>query len=72
MTAPLEQADLADRAPRLVESAKRAGADAQSEITIAGHLREMFLRIRPANNLAYRFATNAPTVAVEGMTVAGR
>jgi PmbA protein len=56
----------------LVESAKRAGADAQSEITIAGHLREMFLRIRPANNLAYRFATNAPTVAVEGMTVAGR
>ena len=47
-------------------------AEALSEITIAGNLREMFARIRPANDLTYRFTTNAPTVAVEGMTVAGR
>jgi hypothetical protein len=26
----------------------------------------------PANDLEYRFATNAPTVAIEGLTVAGR
>ena len=47
-------------------------AEPLSEITIAGDLREMFRRLMPANDLKYRFATNAPTVAVEGMTVAGR
>lgn len=47
-------------------------AEPLSEITIAGHLREMFKRLRPADDLRYRFATNAPTVAIEGMTVAGR
>ncbi len=47
-------------------------AESLSEITIAGNLRDMFARLRPANNLTYRFTTNAPTVAIEGMTVAGR
>jgi PmbA protein len=42
-----------------------------SEITIAGNLIEMFKVLRPANDLVYRYATNAPTVAIEGMTVAG-
>ena len=47
-------------------------AEPLSEITIAGDLRDMFRRLRPASDLKYRFATNAPTIVVEGMTVAGR
>jgi PmbA protein len=42
-----------------------------SEITIAGNLIDMFRALRVANDLTYRFATNAPTVAIEDMTVAG-
>ena len=47
-------------------------AEAVSEITIAGNLGDMFRRLVPASDLVYRFAINAPTVAVEGMTIAGR
>ena len=47
-------------------------AEPLSEITIAGDLRDMFARLRPASDLTYRNTTNAPTVAVEGMTVASR
>ncbi len=43
-----------------------------SEITIAGNLKEMFLHLTPADDLAFRYRTNAPTLRVEGMTVAGR
>ncbi|MDQ4061777.1 MAG: TldD/PmbA family protein [Pseudomonadota bacterium] len=43
-----------------------------SEITIAGTLPEMFRAMVPADDLVYRRAVNAPTVAVEGMTIAGR
>jgi PmbA protein len=43
-----------------------------SEVTIAGNLREMFRTLSPANDLEFRFGTNAPTVRVEGLTVAGR
>jgi PmbA protein len=42
-----------------------------SEVTIAGHLAEMFASLAPANDLVFRYGTNAPTVRVEGMTVAG-
>lgn len=42
-----------------------------SEITVAGNLKEMFLHMTPANDLVFRYATNAPTIRVEGMTVAG-
>ncbi len=42
-----------------------------SEITIAGNLKDMFLGITPANDLTFRYSTNAPTVRVENMTVAG-
>jgi PmbA protein len=42
-----------------------------SEMTIAGNLTEMFLNMMPANDLVFRFGTDAPTVRVEGMTVAG-
>jgi len=44
---------------------------AVSEVTIAGHLAEMFATLTPANDLTFRYGTNAPTLRVEGMTVAG-
>ena len=43
-----------------------------SEITIAGNLPEMFSRMVAANDLEYKFATNAPTIVIEGLTIAGR
>jgi PmbA protein len=42
-----------------------------SEITVAGNLKEMFLNMTPADDLVFRYATNAPPISVEGMTVAG-
>lgn len=42
-----------------------------SEVTIAGHLNEIFATLMPASDLEFRYATNAPTVRVEGLTVAG-
>jgi PmbA protein len=43
-----------------------------SEVTIAGHLGDMFRTLTPANDLEFRYGTNAPTVRVEGLTIAGR
>ncbi|VXC88894.1 TldD/PmbA family protein [Sphingomonas sp. AX6] len=40
-------------------------------ITLAGNLKAMFLEMTPANDLAFRYATNVPTIRVDGMTVAG-
>ncbi len=42
-----------------------------SEITIAGNLRDMFKKLTPANDLEFRYATNAPTLRIDSMTVAG-
>ncbi len=42
-----------------------------SEVTIAGHLTEIFKSLSPGNDLVFRYGTNAPTVRVEGLTVAG-
>ena len=42
-----------------------------SEVTIAGHLLDMFRTLQPANDLEFRYGTNAPTVRVEGLTIAG-
>jgi len=42
-----------------------------NEITIAGNLKDMFRNLKPANDLEFRYGTNAPTIRVEGMTVAG-
>ncbi len=44
---------------------------AVSEVTIAGHLTEIFASLQPANDLTFRYGTNAPTLRVEGLTVAG-
>jgi PmbA protein len=42
-----------------------------SEVTIAGHLNEIFLNLTPANDLEFRFGANAPTTRIEGLTLAG-
>lgn len=51
----------------------RNGAIAEpvAEITIAGNLLDMFAHLTPANDLQFRRGTDAPTVRVEGMTMAG-
>ena len=46
-------------------------AEPVAEITIAGNLLEMFAHLTPANDLRFRRGTDAPTVRVEGMTMAG-
>jgi PmbA protein len=47
-------------------------AEAVSEVTIAGHLLAMFKALVPADDLVFRQSTNAPTVRIDGMTVAGQ
>jgi PmbA protein len=42
-----------------------------SEVTVAGNLREMFLHLTPADDLTFRYGTDAPTLRIDGMTVAG-
>lgn len=42
-----------------------------SEMTIAGNLKTMFRALTPANDLEFRYGTNAPTLRIDGMTVAG-
>ncbi|MGE0237120.1 MAG: TldD/PmbA family protein [Parvibaculaceae bacterium] len=43
-----------------------------SEVTLAGKLADMFLKLAPANDLTFRTAVNAPSCLVEGMTLGGR
>jgi PmbA protein len=43
-----------------------------SEVTIAGHLGDIFRNLTPANDLVFRYGVNAPTVHLEGLTVAGQ
>lgn len=42
-----------------------------SEVTVAGNLLDMYLNLTPANDLEFRYGTDAPTLRVDGMTVAG-
>jgi len=42
-----------------------------AEVTIAGNLLDMFKALTPANDLRFRHASNAPSLRVEGMTIAG-
>ena len=50
---------------------KGALAEPVAEITIAGNLNDMFLAMQPANDLVFRRGTDAPTVRIDGMIVAG-
>jgi PmbA protein len=51
----------------------RNGAIAEpvAELTVAGNLLEMFAHLIPANDLRFRRGTDAPTIRVEGLTIAG-
>ena len=42
-----------------------------SEMTIAGSLKDMFANLVPADDLVFRYGTDAPTIRIDGMTVAG-
>nr|WP_245408368.1 TldD/PmbA family protein [Zhengella mangrovi] len=42
-----------------------------SEVTIASNLKDMFMAMTPANDIDRTFSTAAPTLLVEGMTLAG-
>jgi PmbA protein len=42
-----------------------------NEITIAGNLRDMFREAQPADDLEFRGGTNAPSIRIDGMTIAG-
>ncbi|MEP9389052.1 TldD/PmbA family protein [Mesorhizobium sp. KR9-304] len=42
-----------------------------AEVTIASNLKDMFLRMVPANDLDRNYATASPTLLIEGMTLAG-
>jgi PmbA protein len=53
-----------------IENGKRTYA--VSEVTIAGHLFDIFRTLTPANDLEFRYGINAPTVRLEGLTVAGQ
>ncbi|MGA2565950.1 MAG: TldD/PmbA family protein [Pseudolabrys sp.] len=53
-----------------IENGKRSYA--VSEVTIAGDLLDIFRTLTPANDLEFRYGTNAPTVRLEGLTVAGQ
>ena len=43
-----------------------------SEVTIASNLKDMFMRVTPASDIDRGFGVAAPTLAIEGMTLAGR
>ena len=42
-----------------------------AEVTIASNLKDMFLRMVPADDLDRNYATASPTLLIEGMTLAG-
>ncbi|HEX2477785.1 MAG TPA: metallopeptidase TldD-related protein [Geminicoccaceae bacterium] len=43
-----------------------------AEVTIAGNLADMFARLTPASDLEFRYGIDAPTLRIDGMTVAGQ
>ena len=42
-----------------------------SELTIAGNLKDMFKALVPANDLEFSRGVDAPTIRIDGLTVAG-
>lgn len=42
-----------------------------SEVTVAGNMKDMFKQLTPAGDLDLRFGIDAPTVRIDGMTLAG-
>ncbi|NKB48196.1 MAG: TldD/PmbA family protein [Alphaproteobacteria bacterium] len=52
-----------------IEGGKRAFP--VTEMTVASNLKDMYRNLVPANDLVFRYGTNAPTVRIDGMTIAG-
>ena len=46
-------------------------AEPVAELTVAGNLNDMFMRLVPANDLTFRQSTNAPTIRIDDMIIAG-
>ncbi|MBL4837162.1 MAG: TldD/PmbA family protein [Kordiimonadaceae bacterium] len=46
-------------------------AEPVSEFTIAGNLKDMFRAIVPSSDLEMKYGTNAPTIRIDGMMIAG-
>ena len=42
-----------------------------NEVTVAGNLKDMLLNLTPANDLVFRYGVDAPTLRIDGMTIAG-
>ena len=42
-----------------------------NEMTVAGNILDMFANLTVADDLSFKYSTNAPTIRVDGMTVAG-
>lgn len=53
----------------MIEGGSLAGP--VSEFTIAGNLKSMFASLIPASDLEFRYAVNAPTIAIPDMSIAG-
>nr|WP_272214035.1 metallopeptidase TldD-related protein [Marinicella sp. W31]MDC2875720.1 metallopeptidase TldD-related protein [Marinicella sp. W31] len=43
-----------------------------AQVTIAGNLKDMFMAMTPASDLDRLYSIAAPTILVEGLTLAGR
>lgn len=43
-----------------------------NELTIAGNLKDMFLNMTPADDLVLRYGMDAPTLRIDGLTIAGQ
>ena len=43
-----------------------------SGLTVAGNLKDMFAHLTPADDLIFRHGIDAPTLRIDGMTVAGQ
>lgn len=46
-------------------------AEPVAEFTIAGNLKDMFLNLTPANDLVFKRGTDAPTLRLDDITIAG-
>ena len=50
---------------------KGAAAYPVNELTIAGNLKDMYLHLTPADDLEFRHGMDAPSLRIDGMTIAG-
>lgn len=46
-------------------------AEPIAEFTVAGNLLDMFARLQVADDLSFRFGSDAPTIRIDGMSIAG-